>query len=74
MNIFKKSMIYLILSLIFVSCEVTFNNDLRAYIDNIAERTPLGFSLSGSVVIDGKDSINLGYTVADNSNNYCNYK
>lgn len=51
---------------LFLSCEVTFNEDLREYIDNKVARTPLDFSLSDSVTIDNYDSVNMGYNISDN--------
>lgn len=60
-----KTTTLFILVAFFLSCEVTFNEDLREYIDDIASRTPLDFTLSDSEDIDGYDSVNMGFTLSD---------
>lgn len=70
MKILIKIIISISLFLTFNACEVTFDKELREYIDNIVGRSPLDFSLSGSEIIDDYDSINMGYSVADSNADY----
>lgn len=77
MKSFKHVIISMALFLSLLSCNVTFDEELREYVDNIVARSPLDFSLSDSELIDDYDSINIGfflgeytadYTVTNNEN------
>lgn len=69
----KLKLLILLLTLCFVTaCDVEFDEDLRAYIDNIVDRTPLNFTLGGDGIteIDGVRSINLEHCVDGYSAEY----
>lgn len=65
MNKMIKLLNLLILLSLLLNCDVTFNEDLEEYIENIAARSPLDFTLTDSVVIDENDAINMGFTLED---------
>lgn len=67
-----KLLLLLITLFLFVSCDVEFDEELRTYIDNIVDRTPLDFSLTGDGVteIDDTTAINLGHPVGGFSAEY----
>lgn len=64
-----RTFIILLITLLISSCEVQFDDDLRTYIDNIADRNPLNFTLSGTgaTTIDGDRAINMGHSLFGDS-------
>ncbi len=70
MKSFKKIIISMALFLSLLSCDVTFDEELREYVDNIVARSPLDFSLSDSELIDDYDSINWGYVTGSSTASY----
>lgn len=68
----NKIKILPILFIVILSCNVSFDSELEDYINNVADRTPLNFTLtlpdeSGVKyeVIDNLNSVNLGYNISD---------
>ncbi len=60
-----KKVLFLSIIFILAGCEVTFNSDYKRYIDNIADRTPLKFTISGGEIIENVSSVNLGFQLSD---------
>ncbi len=59
---------YILLAVILslFSCEVTFNETLREYVDNVSERSPLQFTLTDNQIIDETLSYNFGFNATAN--------
>lgn len=62
-NCLKICSILLLLTL-FMDCDVTFDNELREYIHNIVERSPLKFSLAEGYDINGHHAVNMGFSLS----------
>ncbi|QEN05224.1 hypothetical protein EW093_11045 [Thiospirochaeta perfilievii] len=67
---FYRRYVIALFSLLLLSCEVSFNRDLREYVNNVVDRTPLKFSVSGSSVIDDYDAINMGFLIDNETSTY----
>lgn len=56
MKFFKMILIFLL-----VGCEATFNSNLKSYIENVSDRSPLEFDLENSFTITNEDNEEVIY-------------
>ncbi|MGL1893943.1 MAG: hypothetical protein OCD02_20055 [Spirochaetaceae bacterium] len=63
----NKYSILALLFLIIFSCDVEFQDELQEYIDDIASRSPIDFTLDGEGVqdIDDLQAVNMGFHISD---------
>lgn len=59
-----KLLFIVIISLLF-TCEVTFDQELEEYIEDVAARKPLDLVIVGGVVIDELPAFNMGFAVVE---------